>query len=574
MDVGTLMALPARIARRGGWGALLVAWAIVGGGAAWWLTATPPATLREELRVSQFWALELIVGLGLVLAVVEGRRLWRDDLFGQRRRLLAVCLLAFAGAVALPPSTNRIYYDEHIYQSIGQNLADLRLAQVCNDGIIEYGRLDCRFGEYNKQPYAYPHLLSVAYRMVGVSDRVAPVVNIAAHVVTVAAVFLIVWLQWSESWAALLAGMALALTPEQLRWSVTAAVEPTTAMAISLAVLATVQFARTRRTTALFTAVVATAWAIQFRPEAVLIAPVVGLVVWQQARDELAGPRLWWAALACLVLLLVHAGHLAAVRDEGWGAPGARLSFGYVAANWNVNGRFFLADGRFPVLYTVFAFVGAFRRPRAAAPFVLGFLLFFGIQLLFYAGSYDYGADVRYSLLTYPWVAVLAGLGAAPVLSALPSGSRWMAVAAVVAQFSWYTPVVRATTEEAWAARADVAFARASAPGLRGNRYVLTHNPGMFHLWGINAGQMSLVSGNPTFVDYLGTRFAGGVYLHWNFWCNASDAVQRSVCANAAAAHPLEEIAKWDERDNRYRFYRYQVAAPTPVLTPPVAPTP
>ena len=41
------------------------------------------------------------------------------------------------------------------------------------------------------------------------------------------------------------------------------------------------------------------------------------------------------------------------------------------------------------------------------------FLLFFGIDLVFYAGSYNYGADVRYSLMTYPPIAVLGGLGAA-----------------------------------------------------------------------------------------------------------------------------------------------------------------
>ena len=55
------------------------------------------------------------------------------------------------------PRTNRIFYDEQIYQSIGQNLADLKLAQMCNDGSVEYGRLQCASGEYNKQPYAYPH---------------------------------------------------------------------------------------------------------------------------------------------------------------------------------------------------------------------------------------------------------------------------------------------------------------------------------------------------------------------------------------------------------------------------------
>jgi hypothetical protein len=35
------------------------------------------------------------------------------------------------------PRTNRIFYDEQIYQSIGQNLADLTLAQVCNEGGVQ-----------------------------------------------------------------------------------------------------------------------------------------------------------------------------------------------------------------------------------------------------------------------------------------------------------------------------------------------------------------------------------------------------------------------------------------------------
>ena len=71
----------------------------------------------------------------------------------------------------MAPRTNRIFYDEQIYQNIGQNLADLRRAQMCNDGTIEDGRLRCSSGEYNKQPYAYPHLLSLVYRAWSASGR-------------------------------------------------------------------------------------------------------------------------------------------------------------------------------------------------------------------------------------------------------------------------------------------------------------------------------------------------------------------------------------------------------------------
>ena len=55
---------------------------------------------------------------------------------------LGVALTLFAA-----PRTNRIFYDEQIYQGIAQNIADVRLAQVCNDGSVEYGRLRCAAGD-------------------------------------------------------------------------------------------------------------------------------------------------------------------------------------------------------------------------------------------------------------------------------------------------------------------------------------------------------------------------------------------------------------------------------------------
>ena len=104
----------------------------------------------------------------VVTTIVEARRLRAD-----RRLLLAA---AAVGAVAwvlsssLAPRTNRIYYDEQIYLGIAQNLTDLRLAQMCNDGTVEYGRLQCWRSEFNKEPNGYPYLLSLVFRAAGVGD--------------------------------------------------------------------------------------------------------------------------------------------------------------------------------------------------------------------------------------------------------------------------------------------------------------------------------------------------------------------------------------------------------------------
>src|SRR6266511_2830596 len=432
------------------------------------------ATLREHLKTWQFWSLEVCVVVGLVLAALVARQVARELDRRDVSRMTALALLAVALTVFVAPRTNRIYYDEQIYQSIGQNLSDVRLAQMCNNGIVEYGRLQCLAGEYNKQPYAYPHLLSLVYRLGGVDANKAFVVNAIVMGLTVCAVYLATFLLFSDRVAAFLGALIIALTPEQLLWSATAAVEPSASLAVVTALAAAAYFCRSRNTTALLATSVATAYAVQFRPESFLVVPVIGALMWLRARDEFVRPRFWLAALLFVALIAVHLGHIFVVRNEGWGTTEARVSLRYLRQNLRVNGRFYIADERFPVVFSELALIGLIgRRFLAERITVLLYLAaFVGIGLVFYAGSYNYGADVRYSLMTYPPIAILAGMGGAQVAAWLegararvyppPSLSAANIVAVALGfQFLWYAPLVRATTEEAWAARADVRFAEA-----------------------------------------------------------------------------------------------------------------
>ena len=119
--------------------------------------------------------------------------------------------------------------------------------------------------------------------------------------------------------------------------------------------------------------------------------------------------------------------------------------------------------------------------------------------------------------------------------------------------------MVRGATEEAWAARADVVFARRVAAQLPPESYVLTQNPAMFHLWGVNAGQMSQILAVPAYAAVLERRYAGGIYVHWNFWCNVQDPVQPEICRRAMALGRTELVTESRERDQRYAFYRLRI---------------
>ena len=547
---------------------------MVGAAGVAWLVRTPTGNLRELLRQWQFWSLEAtaFVLFGLSSAVlpkfIASLRLERRDLLLPLAASVLACVLA--GLVA--PKTNRIYYDEHIYQGIGQNLSDLRLAQMCNDGTVEYGVLQCWRGEYNKEPYGYPYLLSLVYRLTGVHEETAFKVNVVVAALLVWIVFLLTTTLTERPEAGGLAALIAALIPEQLRWSHSAAAEPSAALACAFAVLTAAAFVRLRSTPALMWAVVAGAFAVQFRPEAVLVAPVIVLMIAVFAPGEFRQPRFWWGGAFALVLLTVHLGHLAAVRNEGWGSGGPKFSLDYLRGNLAANGWFYLADARFPVVYSILAGAAWLNR-RMRRPVLVAtayFLLFWGIFLVFYAGSYNYGADDRFSLMTYPPLAVLAGIGGFALAEWfeqtgwLPIAAKHAALAIIGFQFLWYLPFIRSTGEEAWGARADVEFARMVARDLPRNSFVLTHNPGMFHLWGISAGQASIASSEAGYAaNVLAPRYAGGVFFHWNFWCNVADPLQQSFCTDILQRFPHTLVREQRERNYRYALYRLDLS-PTP----------
>ena len=528
-----------------------------------WALSTPVPLLRAQLSMLQFWSLEICLALGVVLSVLILRDMPRLVDRQDAVRMILPLALGLGLTVAVAPRTNRIFYDEQIYQSIGQNFADLRRAQICNDGAIEQGRLRCSRGEYNKQPYAYPHLLSVAYRIVGVGSRPAFVVNAVAVGLSIVSIYLLVAILFADRRAAFFAALLLALTPQQLIWSASAAVEPSASAACIGALLAAACFVRLRSTLSLWGVAVAAAYAVQFRPESLLIGPVIALLMWQRAREEFSNPRVWWAALLFLMLATVQVGHTAAIRNEGWGTSQGRFSIMYVVDNLRANGWFYVADRRFPAAYTALALLGLSGRRGDAGrlSMVCYFFLFFGIALLFYAGSYDYGSDVRYSLATYPPLVILGGLGAARAVDGLKRVRfGWLALPgmtlALTAQFLWYLPSVRSTDDGAWAARGDVEFARSLVPQLPPNAYVLTQNPGMFQVWGVSAGQTSIVANEPARLDALVRRYSGGVYFHWNFWCNVQDPIQRGFCATLFELRPSELVREQWVQNQRFALYR------------------
>jgi hypothetical protein len=56
----------------------------------------------------------------------------------------------------------------------------------------------------------------------------------------------------------------------------------------------------------------------------------------------------------------------------------------------------------------------------------------------------------------------------------------------------------------------------------------------------------------------LATRYPEGVYLHWNFWCNVQDPLQREFCTRVLALGSAEPVREYMERNQRFILYRLE----------------
>lgn len=117
----------------------------------------------------------------IIAALILNRSTLRDLLTctpkAVRRTLLGITVTGVILVGLVAPRTHRVYYDEDLYQHIGQTIAHLGRAMMCNDGMHQYGTYVCVQGDHNKEPNAYPYLLSLAYRVFGVHELVAHLLN-------------------------------------------------------------------------------------------------------------------------------------------------------------------------------------------------------------------------------------------------------------------------------------------------------------------------------------------------------------------------------------------------------------
>ncbi len=523
-----------------------------------------PGRIVELLKFLSPLFLALAFFLFVALLVVSRKDLLAPfSSVSRSEGLILAALLVFAFGLAFfaAPKTHRIYYDENIYLHIGQSIASTQKAQMVNFGEIKDGRLLASQGEYNKQPNAYPFLLSLFYGVFGRSENLSFLINNLFLPLSSLLVFAIGFLLFGRAGPGLYAAAVFAVIPQNILWHNTTSVEPANTFFLVLTVFIFLVFLRSGKKRLFFLAAACACFTVQFRMESGLIFPLLAVLAFIENPKALKRSDVLYAFSLGLFLLLPHVLHLYCFSGNSWGAGQDKFSIFYIRPNLLSNGLFFLDNRDFPVLLTAFFFVALFARRLAKEKIMLLFwlLFFWGVFLFFYAGSYHYGADVRFVLMALPPFSLLAGLGLSSLDGAMKrlTGKKIpLAAGVVLLAFLWFLPKARAVGEEAWAARADHRYAAAMAEKLPADSLVFTHNPNMFLFWGKSAAQASILAGcDRALMESWKARFPGGIFFHFNFWCNVSDPVQQSFCARILAKFRHREVLKFSARDYTYILY-------------------
>ena len=338
------------------------------------------------------------------------------------RLLLAVVLVLGIVLRLNGPFAHAVYMDEWSYLEGARNLLFTGHHELCRDGIV----LQCAATGGTPNPTGYPLAAAMTFALAGVGAGQAMVLNLAAGIVTILAVYLLALVLLRRPWAALVTATLMATLPLHVRHSSTAGTEAVSLLMITVTLLCAALVHRIPRRTTLGATILAAILALSVRPENILILPLAALFAARgPGRRMVRNPV---TILATLVLVLPVVSRRAGAA-EAW-------SFSLAYVTGKINYLFFwagLTTHLTPLFHTpVLALLalGGIWELRHRDRSTLGLLaVWFGSFFVVYL-AYVLSASYRFMLACYPPILLLAGVGAETIANRA-GGSKGGALALV-----------------------------------------------------------------------------------------------------------------------------------------------
>lgn len=507
--------------------------------------------------------------------------------------LCLIILLGFSLRMFIAPHAHRVFFDEDIYLNIAQNIKNEMKSCLCDYGTPQ----ECYRCIPNKQPHAYSAFISIFFFIFGANEPLAHNITIVLGTLSILLVFATTYLLFGKQSVSLYSSLILALIPEHIRWSATTSLEAFFVFFTLLSIFLLLLYCRTQSYPILAAAIFALAIALQGRPEAdllIILAALLFLLFDKRLAENFKSPKFFLAILLLAILILPSAMHLKKSSSDSWGSSGEKISLHYFSKNASDNSKFFFENTRFPALFTILSIVGIaaalFSKNKKELLLILAwFFLFFGIYAVFYAGSFNYGTDVRFSLSLYPPVAMLAAMGlglleqllakikiSPPIIkyhflklitkkeyfdAEKPEKkhlSVWpitiiLLLLAVLSALPFFKHI-SIYGEEAWDAKAVHDFAAREAEKIRGRGcYVFSHTPSLFMVNGANSLQTYLHE-DKRIADEVFKK-TDCVFFYEGYWCVNVLAHKNGICRMMHENFELTPYATLKERNKVFTFY-------------------
>lgn len=517
-------------------------------------------------KYSGYWLTTLLV------CIITSLYFAKSD-FSQLCEKSSAKLLLFiliAGAILLNVvvvRTNRLFFDEQIYQQIAQHFSYTGELFYASHADIEYGTYNAFGTVYAKQPQGHPFFMGMFFRMFGTSESVAHLVNNLWYFIGIGSVFLLASLCFTSGTTGVVAAAYWAGTPMVLHWANTTSSDVPAAVVVIWALVATAMFERRRTWSTLVLWVCSNAFAASFRPETILIVPTS--LLYLALNKECRKSRWFLGGLSLLLVVgIPNVLHFLAVKHQDWGAGnGQKFALENLTTNFRVNFDFLYDNMRYPALLSGLALIGFFSRHywRPKVVMLVWFCWSWGLFLFFYAGSYNYGQDVRFSV---SWAAIFALLAAhgTIILDKFVQSRfsrfrpRVIVCLSLLACLTSYFPLLRAVGYEMSNPRAEVEFAKSAIPNIPRDSLVLGYVPSTWLIHGVNAQRLDDIINNPQLIYSHQQHYKGGVYLYYDFWCEPHAGVGRTTCDELLRQFPnhILYLKTSDKEPLSFALYKFE----------------
>lgn len=519
--------------------------------------------------------------------------------------LAAILVFFTLFALLLVHPVEQLYFDENIYQGIALNILHSGNALWCQYGT---GNLNtCYISELYHDMVGYDVFLAAAFAVFGSAVQVAYGLQLLVGILSITCVFLLAGELSRKGSVAVASTFIFALIPQLFIWSRTQAVPDLPFMMFTVfAAFLFLLFLRKPDTNRLALFLSAVVLAAYTRTEGLLLLPLFAFFYFVYAEEKarktiskrvkllksgIDNPRAMVIGLAFVLMILpLFYYSVLEINTGSYGQSGSQSLFSFSNLNQNLppNTQFIVGLlSNYPTVSTYnllpLAVLGVlalllYQRSSSrrsalalAGALFLAYFLFYGF---FYAGSAEYGVDVRFMLQVLPFLAILGGFGigaAGEILGNLLGRVRKrhakvikgavyavLLAALVAVPFAFYTPSITLSPNampQASYPNNATAFFYANYSTVPANCLVFTFTPDLWYQYNRSAAQIGYLTGANQSLRQSFSSYSCFV-IDYGYWCTVPP-YENTLCSTLTSQYKLSTIASESNgRSSQFAFYK------------------